>query len=169
MTSKSKGSRGALAAASTSSSSGASHHFSEESKRQQERQQELYSWLQIEYARLLQLQEAIKKNKEGSHAHARLHEEYKTRHSAYQMKLGEYHQCQQTILNAVKKGEFISRAIPQGGTRIAPAQQQEQQTHVNNSSINNSSINNNSINNSSSGGQSNRSIVRRRSRFCRPG
>ena len=61
-----------------------------------------------------------------------------------QMKLGEYHQCQQTILNAVKKGGFVSQATPQNGTRIAPACNKVK--NYNNSSINNSSINNSNVN-----------------------
>ena len=119
MSSNSGSAKGASSAA---SSTGAGRHFGEESRRQQQKQQELYTWLQAEYSRLVQQQEAIKKHKEGSGAHTRLHEEYKRRHSAYQVNLGEYHKCQQAILNAVKRGGFAAQtSSSSAGATAAPA------------------------------------------------
>ena len=89
----------------------------EAQRRQQNRQQELYAWLQAEYTLLVQQQEAIKKHKEGSEAHSRLHDEYKKRHSAYQVKLEEYHQCQQAILDAAKKAGGATQVPSSSGAR----------------------------------------------------
>lgn len=93
-------------------------------------QQELYKWLKTEYNELFKLQESIKTTEANAQkkpggitaADKEVQTKYQTRFAAYQMKLGEYHKCQKSILESSNSSSSSSQKQQQGANG---AQQQQ--------------------------------------------